>query len=101
MKIKPIIIVSGEPYSVFLEIFFKTLNNKKVKTYKTPILIGHGKDDDIVGDDVEFPDDSDGGEEEEEYDDVEFPDDDDDDEDEDAMDAMREAEGLTKPKKKK
>ena len=39
MKIKPIIIVSGEPYSVFLEIFFKTLNNKKVKTYKTPILI--------------------------------------------------------------
>ena len=25
MKIKPIIIVSGEPYGVFLEIFFKTL----------------------------------------------------------------------------
>jgi len=39
MKIKPIIIVSGEPYSVFLEIFFKTLNNKKIKTYKNPILI--------------------------------------------------------------
>ena len=39
MKIKPIIIVSGEPYGVFLEIFFKTLNNKKIKTYKTPILI--------------------------------------------------------------
>jgi len=31
--------VSGEPYGVFLEIFFKTLNNKKIKTYKTPILI--------------------------------------------------------------
>ena len=39
MKIKPIIIVAGEPYGVFLEIFFKTLNNKKIKTYKTPILI--------------------------------------------------------------
>ena len=39
MKIKPIIIVSGEPYSVFLEIFFKTLKNKKIKNYKTPILI--------------------------------------------------------------
>ena len=39
MKIKPIIIVSGEPYGVFLEIFFKTLNNKKIKTYKTPIII--------------------------------------------------------------
>ncbi len=36
MKIKPIIIVSGEPYSIFLEIFFKTLKNKN---YKTPILI--------------------------------------------------------------
>ena len=39
MKIKPIIIVSGEPYGVFLEIFFKTLNNKKIKTFKAPILI--------------------------------------------------------------
>ena len=39
MKIKPIIIVAGEPYSVFLEIFFKTLNNKKIRNLKTPILI--------------------------------------------------------------
>ena len=39
MKIKPIIIVSGEPYSVFLEIFFKTLKNKKTKNCKSPILI--------------------------------------------------------------
>ncbi len=39
MKIKPIIVVSGEPYSVFLEIFFKTLNNKRIKNLKTPILI--------------------------------------------------------------
>ena len=33
---KPIIIVSGEPYSVFLEIFFKSL---KVKKYKRPIVL--------------------------------------------------------------
>ena len=39
MKIKPIIIVSGEPYGVFLEIFFKTLKSKKAKNFKTPILI--------------------------------------------------------------
>tara|TARA_Y100000590_G_scaffold159336_1_gene182792 strand:+ start:1056 stop:2042 length:987 start_codon:yes stop_codon:yes gene_type:complete len=39
MKIKPIIIVSGEPYSVFLEIFFKTLSNKKIRNFKNPILI--------------------------------------------------------------
>ncbi len=39
MKIKPIIVVSGEPYSVFLEIFFKTLNSKKIKNCKSPILI--------------------------------------------------------------
>jgi len=39
MKIKPIIVVSGEPYSVFLEIFFKTLKNKKIKNCKSPILI--------------------------------------------------------------
>ena len=39
MKIKPIIVLAGEPYSVFLEIFFKTLKNKKIKNYKTPILI--------------------------------------------------------------
>ena len=39
MKIKPIIVVSGEPYSIFLEIFFKTLKNKKIKNCKSPILI--------------------------------------------------------------
>ena len=36
MNYKPIIIVSGEPNSVFLEIFFKTLKKKK---FKSPILI--------------------------------------------------------------
>lgn len=39
MKNKPIIVVSGEPYSVFLEIFFKSLKNKKIKKIKSPILI--------------------------------------------------------------
>ena len=39
MKIKPIIVVAGEPYSIFLEIFFKTLKNKKIKKCKSPILI--------------------------------------------------------------
>ena len=36
MKNKPIIIVNGEPNSVFLEIFFKTLKNKN---YKSPIIL--------------------------------------------------------------
>ena len=31
MKSKPILIVSGEPNSVFLELFFKTLKLKKNK----------------------------------------------------------------------
>ena len=36
MKIKPIIIVSGEPFSIFSEIFFKTLITKKIKS---PIIL--------------------------------------------------------------
>ena len=36
MKIKPIIIINGEPNSIFLEIFFKSL---KLKKYKTPIIL--------------------------------------------------------------
>ena len=39
MKTKPIIIISGEPYSVFLEIFFKSLKNKKTQSFKNPIVI--------------------------------------------------------------
>ena len=38
---KPILIISGEPFSVFLEIFFKAINLKK---YKTPIIIITSKD---------------------------------------------------------
>ena len=37
MKNKPIIIVNGEPNSIFLEIFFKSLKYKKYKI--TLILI--------------------------------------------------------------
>ena len=33
MKNKPIIIVSGEPYSVFLEIFFKVFKTNLYKNY--------------------------------------------------------------------
>ena len=44
MKNNSIIIVSGEPYSIFFEIFFKTLKDKKFKNYKNPlILIGSKK----------------------------------------------------------
>ncbi len=39
MTIKPIIIVSGEPYSIFLEIFFKSLKKKKIQKLKNPIII--------------------------------------------------------------
>ena len=36
MDKKPIIIVAGEPNSVFLEIFFKSI---KTKTYRSPLII--------------------------------------------------------------
>lgn len=36
MKTKPILIIAGEPYSVFLEIFFKSIAKKK---YKNPLVL--------------------------------------------------------------
>ena len=36
---KPIIIVSGEPYSVFLEIFFKILKSNFLSKYKKPLIL--------------------------------------------------------------
>ncbi len=36
MKIKPIIIIAGEPKSIFFEIFFKSI---KLKKYKTPLVL--------------------------------------------------------------
>ncbi len=38
MTLKPLIIVGGEPYSIFSEIFLK-LYNKKIKKLKTPIIL--------------------------------------------------------------
>ncbi len=39
MKNKPLLIVSGEPYSVFLEILFKIYNSKLIKKYNRPIIL--------------------------------------------------------------
>ena len=36
MKIKPIIIVAGEPNSIFFEIFFKSISLKK---YNSPLIL--------------------------------------------------------------
>ena len=39
MKNKPIIIVSGEPYSIFSEIFYKVFKSNLYKKYKRPIIL--------------------------------------------------------------
>ena len=39
MNKKPIIVVAGEPYSVFLEIFFKIFKSNFIKKYKRPIIL--------------------------------------------------------------
>ena len=39
LKIKPIIIIAGEPNSVFLEIFFKTLKKSWFKKFLRPIIL--------------------------------------------------------------
>jgi len=44
MKNNSIIIISGEPYSIFFEIFFKTLKDKKFKNYKNPLILIGSKD---------------------------------------------------------
>jgi len=36
MKNKPIILVAGEPKSIFFEIFFKAIKNKR---YKSPLIL--------------------------------------------------------------
>ena len=41
MNSKPIVIVAGEPNSVFLEIFFKTL---RCKRFRSPIIVIASKD---------------------------------------------------------
>ena len=39
MKSNPIIIVAGEPNSIFLEIFFKIYKSNFLKNYKFPLLL--------------------------------------------------------------
>ena len=39
MKNKTILVVAGEPNSIFLEIFFKTLKKKKIQNIKKPIIL--------------------------------------------------------------
>ena len=36
MKVKPILLIAGDPYSVFLELFFKSIKRKK---YKSPLIL--------------------------------------------------------------
>ena len=38
MSKKPIIIISGEPYSIFFEILFKVYKSNFLKDYKYPII---------------------------------------------------------------
>ena len=39
MNFKPIIIVLGEPYSIFTEIFLKSIKNKNIKKIKSKIIL--------------------------------------------------------------
>ena len=38
MKTKPIIIIAGEPYSVFLEIFLKSFKKRLLKNLKAQLF---------------------------------------------------------------
>ena len=39
MKIKPILLVTGEPYSVIFELFFKIYKLKVIKNSKRPLIL--------------------------------------------------------------
>ena len=39
MKNKPIILIGGEPYSIFFEIFFKSMKTKSIKKIVNPIIL--------------------------------------------------------------
>ena len=39
MKNRNIVVVAGEPYSVFFEIFFKIFKKKKIQSIKNPIIL--------------------------------------------------------------
>ena len=36
---KPIIIVAGEPYSIFFEIYFKIFKSNFINSYKRPLIL--------------------------------------------------------------
>ena len=40
MKNNPIIIVAGEPNSIFLEIFFKTIKRNKFRSHNFDLFLG-------------------------------------------------------------
>ena len=44
MNYKPLIIVMGEPYSIFSEILFKLYKTKIIKKFKRPIVLIGSKD---------------------------------------------------------
>jgi len=39
MSSKPIVIICGEPQSVFFEIFLKTIKKVNIKNFKNPLLL--------------------------------------------------------------
>ena len=39
MNFNPIIVVGGEPYSIFLELFFKVYSSRLIKTYNRPLIL--------------------------------------------------------------
>ena len=39
MKNKPIILVAGEPYSIFFEILLKSLKRKSIRSISNPIIL--------------------------------------------------------------
>ena len=39
MKNKPIVLIAGEPYSIFFEIFLKSLKKIKIKKLDNPIIL--------------------------------------------------------------
>ena len=52
MKNRPIVLIAGEPYSIFYEIFLKSLKNKNIKKIRSPIiLIGSKK---LLEDQINF-----------------------------------------------
>ncbi len=52
MKNRPIVIIAGEPYSIFYEIFLKALKNKNIKKISSPIILVGSKK--LLEDQIKF-----------------------------------------------